>query len=89
MDRATGIEKNYREKRVQLNRPVQCGGNSNITEKTVISCPCVNTAEGCSMLEKGGPRNALPMCARKEDREREDPEPTWISNGNTNQIGAR
>ena len=45
--------------------------------------------EGCSMLEKGGPRNALPMCARKEDREREDPEPTWISNGNTNQIGAR
>ena len=28
-----GIGKKYRERRVQLNRPVQCGGNSNITEK--------------------------------------------------------
>ena len=47
--------------------------------------------EGCSMPEKGDPRNALLLCARKEDneREREDPGPTWISNGNTNQIGAR
>ena len=27
--------------------------------------------EGCSMLEKGGPRYALPLCARKEDNERE------------------
>ena len=27
--------------------------------------------EGCSMLEKGGPRNALPLCARREDREKE------------------
>ena len=27
--------------------------------------------EGCSMLEKGGPRYALPLCARREDRERE------------------
>ena len=26
-----------------LNKPVQYGGNSNITEKTVISRPCVNT----------------------------------------------
>ena len=26
--------------------------------------------EGCSMLEKGGPRNALLLCARKEDREK-------------------
>ena len=31
--------------------------------------------EGCSMLEKGGPRNALPLCARKEDRERERERP--------------
>ena len=41
--------------------------------------------EGCSMLEKGGPRYALPLYARREDRERErereHPEPTWISNG--------
>ena len=39
------------------------------------------------MLEKGGPRYALPLYARREDRERErerereHPEPTWISNG--------
>ena len=34
--------------------------------------------EGCSMLEKGGPRNALPLCARKEDRERERPPGTHL-----------
>ena len=27
--------------------------------------------EGCSMLEGGSPRNALLLCARKEDNERE------------------
>ena len=43
MDEAIGIEKKYRERRVQLNRPVQYGGNSNITEKTVMLRPCVNT----------------------------------------------
>ena len=46
MAEAMGIDKKYRERRVQLNRPVQCGGKSNITEKTVISRPCVNTWEG-------------------------------------------
>ena len=48
--------------------------------------------EGCSMLEGGSPRNALLLCARKEDNERERekaPRPNWISNGNANQIGAR
>ena len=49
--------------------------------------------EGCSMLEGGSPRNALLLCARKEDnereRERKAPRPNWISNGNANQIGAR
>ena len=43
MDETIGIEKKYRERRVQLNRPVQYGGNSNITEKTVMLRPCVNT----------------------------------------------
>ena len=37
--------------------------------------------EGCSMLEGGSPRNALLLCARKEDNERErerekHPDPT-------------
>ena len=40
------IDKSYRERRVQLNKPVQCGGNGNITEKDVKSCPYVNTREG-------------------------------------------
>ena len=30
------IEKKYRERRVQLNKPVQYGGNNNITEKNVM-----------------------------------------------------
>ena len=33
--RGHGNRKKYSERRVQLNKPVQCGGNSNITEKTV------------------------------------------------------
>ena len=39
------IEENY-QRRVQLNKPVQCGGNGNITEKNVKLRPCVNTCEG-------------------------------------------
>ena len=33
VEEAMEIEENYRERRVQLNKPAQCGGNGNITEK--------------------------------------------------------
>ena len=91
MAEAMGIGKKYRERRVQLNRPVQCGGKSNITEKNRNIASMCEHLEGCSMLEKGGPRNALLLCARKEDRKRERkaPRSNWISNGNPNQMGAR
>ena len=36
------IDKNYRERRVQPNKPVQCGGNGNITEKYVKSRQCTD-----------------------------------------------
>ena len=40
VEEAMEIDKSYRERRVQLNKPGQYGGNSNITEKTVILRPC-------------------------------------------------
>ena len=45
---------------------------------------------GCSMLEKGGPRYALPLCANGKDRERGlTPKNLDREMGNANQIGAR
>ena len=44
------------------------------------------------MLEKGGPRYALPLCAKGKDREREralTPRNLDREMGNANQIGAR
>ena len=46
------VEENYREKRVQLNKPVQRGGNSNTTEKTVMVAPmCVARCKDLGVRE--------------------------------------
>ena len=55
MAEAMGIAKKYRERRVQLNRPVQCGGKSNITEKNRnIASMCEHLGR-CSAREKRCP----------------------------------
>ena len=51
-----GIGKKYRERRVQLNRPVQCGGKSNITEKNRNIASMCEHLRGFSMLESCSPR---------------------------------
>ena len=46
MEKAIEMDKSYFEKRVELNKPVRCGGNGSAIGKTVKSRPCVNTWEG-------------------------------------------
>ena len=84
------IEKKYRERRVQLNRPVQYGGNSNITEKTVISRPCVNTWKVLCEREKRWPSLTPLYVWLGGQRERGlTPRNLDREMGNANQIGAR
>ena len=79
--------------RVQQNKPVQCGGNSNITEKTVISCPCVNTWKVlCEREEMALANPALYVCLGGQRRKSTQANPRTqldLQWENTNRIGFR
>ena len=79
--------------RVQLNRPVQYGGNSNITEKTVISRPCVNTWKVlCEREEMTLANPALYVWLGGQRRKSTQANPRTqldLQWENTNRIGAR
>ena len=83
MDEAIEIEKKYRERRVQLDRPVQYGGNSSITEKTVISRPGVHTWKvPCEREEMTLANPALDVwLGGQRGQDTQTPEPPGSGNG--------
>ena len=57
-------EKNYRERRIQLNKPVQCGGNSNVTGENfnAASMWVARIRIDRDVRENDGPRQTPALC---------------------------
>ena len=81
------IEENYRERRVQLNKPVQCEGNGNYYRKKRKIASMCEHLRGFSVQERFDPANpalrprALVTRRTKEDREGHTQNPPGSGNG--------